>query len=177
MGKKIAPARRRLERIYGKVDMFVKAEVEKKLEELHIKGYAVFEQEKRLKGKPISQQLTFHHLKHRSEGGDRSEENGSLIGLTRHEYMHSLPRDEEEIANNIIREWKMNFVIMNGKGEVLGSGTLEPDFTDCITIPVYDNDEISNKKYREHKHPSRAKKKQELRRIIEEYEEEDDLEI
>ena len=175
MGKKNAPARRRLERIYGKVDMFVKAEVEKKLEQLHIKGYAVFEEEKRLKGKPISQQLTFHHLKHRSEGGDRSEENGSLIGLTRHEYMHSLPREEEEIANNIIREWKMNFVIMNGRGEIMGSGTFEPDFTDCIVIPAYDN-EIKDKKYKEYKHPSRAKKKQQMKKLIEEYEE-DELEI
>lgn len=176
MAKKGSAARRRLERIYGKVDMFVKAEVEQKLEELHIKGYAVFEEEKRLKGKPISQQLTFHHLKHRSEGGDWSEKNGALIGLTRHEYMHSLPREEEEIANDIIRKWKMNFVIMSGKGEILGSGTLEPDFTDCITIPVYDNT-VRDKKYREHKHPSRAKKRQELRRIIDEYEEEDELEI
>ena len=175
MGKKNAPARRRLERIYGKVDMFVKAEVEKKLEQLHIKGYAVFEEEKRLKGKPISQQLTFHHLKHRSEGGDRSEENGSLIGLTRHEYMHSLPREEEEIANNIIREWKMNFVIMNGRGEIMGSGTFEPDFTDCIVIPAYDN-EIKDKKYKEYKHPSRAKKKQQMKKLIEEYEE-DELEF
>ena len=175
MGRKNAPARRRLERIYGKVDMFVKAEVEKKLEQLHIKGYAVFEEEKRLKGKPISQQLTFHHLKHRSEGGDRSEENGSLIGLTRHEYMHSLPREEEEIANNIIREWKMNFVIMNGRGEIMGSGTFEPDFTDCIVIPAYDN-EIKDKKYKEYKHPSRAKKKQQMKKLIEEYEE-DELEF
>lgn len=175
MGKKNRPARRRLERIYGKVDMFVKAEVEKKLEELHIKGYAVFEAEKRLKGKPISQQLTFHHLKHRSEGGDQSEENGALVGLTRHEYMHSLPREEEEIANNIIRDWKMNFVIMNGRGEVMGSGTLEPDWSDCITIPVYDND-VKSKKYREYKNPTRAQKKQELKRLVEEYEEEDELE-
>lgn len=173
MARKNSAARRRLERVYGKVDMFVKAEVEKKLEELQIKGYKVFEEEQRLKGRPISQQLTFHHLKHRSEGGDQSPRNGALIGLTRHEYMHSLTREEEEIANNIIRDWKMNFVIMSGKGEILDSGTLEPDFTDCITIPVYDNT-IADKKYREHKHPSRAQKKQDLRRLIEEYEAEDD---
>ena len=176
MARKNDAARRRLERVYGKVDMFVKAEVEKKLEALNIKGYKTFEEELRLKGRPISQQLTFHHLRHRSEGGDQSPQNGALIGLSRHEYMHSLTREEEEIANNIIRDWKMNFLIMTGRGEVLDSGTFEPDWSDCITIPVYDNS-VKSKKYREYKNPTRAQNKQELRRIVEEYEEEDYLDF
>mgnify|MGYP003299618329 FL=1 len=169
MGKKNASARRRLERIYGKVDMFTKAEVEKELEKLNIKGYKTFEEEKRLKGQPISQQLTFHHLKHRSEGGDYSTANGALIGLTRHEYMHSLSREEEEIANDIIRNWKVNFLIMNGKGEVSNSGTIKSDFSDCITIPIHrKKKKILNEQYKKYIHPSRAKLKEELHNIIKE---------
>ena len=177
MAHKNSQAKKRLKRIFGKVDMFVEAEVEEKLEKLQIKGYKVYEEEQRFKGRILSQKLTFHHLRHRSEGGDQSVENGALIGLGRHEYMHTLPRDEEEIVNNIIRDWKMNFMIMTGNGEVLESGQIVPDFSDCITIPAYDT-RVKDRKYRQQKHPSRAQRKQELFDILDEIAAEDEeLEI
>lgn len=177
MAKKNSQAKKRLKRIFGNVDMFVEAGVEEKLEKLQIRGYKSYEEEQRFKGRILSQKITFHHLRHRSEGGDQSVENGALIGLGRHEYMHTLPRDEEEIANNIIRDWKMNFMIMTGNGQVLESGQIVPDFSDCITIPAYDT-RIKDRKYRQQKHPSRAKRKQELIDLIdEELADDEELEI
>jgi len=167
MSKGNKSAKHRLEQIYGKKDMFVAADVETKLEILKIRSYRKFEKEQRFKGIPISQQLTFHHLRHRSEGGDASVYNGALIGYSHHQYMHSLPREEEEIINNIIREWKFNFVIMQGDGQILESGSITPDFSDYYTIPAYDTKE---KKYMQHKHPSRAMKKRQARELIKESE-------
>ena len=46
----------------------------------------------------------------------------------------------------------------------------EPDFTDVITIPVYDNREKKNKRI---KNPTRAEKKRQTQKLIEEYEEEE----
>lgn len=177
MGRKNSQAKKRLKRIFGNVDMFVAAGVEEKLERLKIKGYTTYEAEQRLKGRILSQKITFHHLRHRSEGGDQSVENGALIGLGRHEYMHTLPRDEEEIANNIIRDWKLNFMIVTGRGEVQESGQIVPDFSDCITIPAYDT-RVKDRKYRQQKHPSRAQRKQELLDLLdEEFADDDELEI
>lgn len=174
MSKGNKQAKKRLIRIYGQTDMFVAANVEHALEAIGITGYKIFEEQKRYRGKPITQQLTFHHLRHRSEGGDHSIDNGALVGQTHHEYMHSLPRDQEEIVNSLIRQWKVNFLTMNGKGEVLDSGSFSPDFSDCITIPVYDTTPeqrkkaVQSKKYKEYKNPSRAQKKRELQRLIDE---------
>ena len=33
----------------------------------------------------------------------------------------------------------MDFLIMHGDGTVIDAGEYIPDFSDCITIPVYDN--------------------------------------
>lgn len=174
MGKGNKQAKKRLIRLYGRVDMFDTANVESVLEALGITGYKVFEERKRFTGKPIDQQLTFHHLRHRSEGGDHSVENGALIGKTHHEYMHSLPRDEEEIANNLIREWKINCIAISADGKITDSGTFSTDFSDCIEIPLYPTIEeqrkkvIHSKKYREFKAPSRAQTKREFQRLIDE---------
>lgn len=68
MSKGNKSAKHKLEQIYGKTDMFVASGVEAKLDVLQIRSYKKFEREQRFKGIPISQQLTFHHLRHRSEG-------------------------------------------------------------------------------------------------------------
>lgn len=171
MSKGNKKAKAQLERIFGKVDMFVAANCEQVLENLNIRGYKKFERELRFKGAPISQQLTFHHLRHRSEGGDASPRNGALIGQTRHQYLHSLSREEEEIANNLMREWKINAIAMTGKGEILDSISYTPDFSDFYTIPAYDNSK--SEKYRRLKHPDRAAKKRETAKMIKDYEDEE----
>lgn len=62
-------AKKELERIYGKGCFFHRAHVAERIEEIGgIKTFKVFVKEKRFKGKPISHQITYHHLKHKSEG-------------------------------------------------------------------------------------------------------------
>ena len=50
--------------------------------------------------------MTLHHLKHRSEGGATSERNGAVISTLAHQYLHSLPREQEEVINGMLREYK-----------------------------------------------------------------------
>lgn len=56
--------------------------------------------------KRLVKNLTVHHLKHRSEGGKATVENCSLVNELAHRYLHSLPREYEEIINDRIRKWK-----------------------------------------------------------------------
>ena len=164
-----------LARIYGKQCMFEQAHIAERIEAMGgIRTYKKFLTQMKFKGKKISKRLTYHHLRHRSEGGDVSVENGALIEETPHQYLHSLSRDEEEIINNMLREYKINFAIMQGNGEILDSGSLVPDFSDCITIPVYDNIPNQVQKRRRLKNPTRAMKKKELNDLIREYEEDED---
>ena len=103
-------ARNNLEKQYGKGCMFKKAKIEDKIEQKKtIKTYKQFKEEKRYTGKFIrlyESQMNYHHLVHKSEGGETSIENGAIVNSLAHIYMHSLPREEEEIINNELREYK-----------------------------------------------------------------------
>ena len=188
-------AKRELERIYGKGCFFNRAKVAEQIEAMGgIKTFKVFVQEKRFKGKPISHQITYHHLKHKSEGGKATVENGANVEEVAHQYLHSLPRNQEEIINNMLREFKLNCVMMTGDGQVQEAQSISFNFgEDVLVIPLYDNDERHNpevarqqaeerekakhtkeykkkKKYERLQNPTRAMKKRELQRIIEEEE-------
>lgn len=113
-----------------------------------------------------------------------------------HQYIHSLPREQEEIINNMLREFKLNCIMMTGDGQVQEAKSISFDFgEDVLVIPLVDNDEKHNpevarqqaaereekkrskeykkrKKYERLKNPTRAMKKKELQQIIEEEEEE-----
>ena len=131
MGKSNKNARDALESIYGKKDMFVAAKIEEQIDELNkirkkkIKTYKEFKKHCRYtnsKEKTLEKMLSYHHLRHRSDCGDSSIENGAVISALPHSYLHSLPRDEEEIINNMLREYKQNFnincatLVINQKG-------------------------------------------------------------
>ena len=187
-------AKKELERIYGKGCFFNRAKVAEQIEAMGgIKTFKVFVQEKRFKGKPISHQITYHHLKHKSEGGKATVENGANVEEVAHQYLHSLPRNQEEIINNMLREFKLNCVMMTGDGQVQEAQSISFNFgEDVLVIPLYDNDERYNpevarqaeerekakhtkeykkkKKYERLQNPTRAMKKRELQRIIEEEE-------
>lgn len=165
--------RRQLEQIYGKGCMFRKANIEDKIERLQtIKTYKVFLKETRYTGKKISQlerNMTYHHLRHRSEGGKTDIENGSVVNELAHRYLHSLPRQEEEIINNMLREYKLNVATMKvtEKGlEPRDAIQIEFDMSDCITIPVYDTTEKDMEKRRKF---NRAKAKREFQDEIDDY--------
>lgn len=110
MSKSNRNVRIALARIFGSGCMFRKSHAEEFIEKLGtIKTYKKFKQEKHYTSKQIKQleQLrTFHHLKHKSESGSTSIDNGAIINELAHRYMHSLPRNQEEIINDYIREWK-----------------------------------------------------------------------
>ena len=155
-----------LARIYGKKCMFEKAGIAKRIEEIGgIRTYKKFLTQQKFKGKKINHRLTFHHLRHRSEGGDNTPQNGALLSRTAHEYIHSLPREQEEIVNNMLREYKVNFLITNGK--IKQKGSINSNFNEFITIPLIPNTIEENKKRKY----NRLQKKKEQEQIIQEHDE------
>lgn len=103
--------------------------------------------------------MTLHHLQHRSESGSTSAENGAIINELAHRYMHSLPRNQEEIINNYIREWKKQHY---DKCQVQIDEFPEPDFEINISeIEIDDNIKI--------KPLTRAQIKVQTRKAYEEY--------
>lgn len=101
--------RKELEEEYGKGCMFKKAVSEKELKRRNIKTYRQFIEEKRYTLKFIEQYegiMTLHHLVHVEEGGLTTKENGAEVSALAQFYMHSLERDEEEVINNMLRDYK-----------------------------------------------------------------------
>ena len=178
MGKNTAGnkiIKEKLMKQYGKGCMFEKAKIAERIEAMGgIDTFKTFVSKKRYKGQKISKQLTLHHLKHRSEGGKTSVENGAVVSEIAHQYLHSLSRDEEEIANNMLREWKINIIAMNGNQQVIQSISFNPKETNII-IPAGDMTEEEYKKYQNLQkkrkriaNPNRAQLKKELTQLIEE---------
>lgn len=103
-------ARLALASIFGSGCMFKKSHAEEYVEKLGtIKTYKIYKTEKRYTPKQVKcleQRMTLHHLKHKSEGGRATIQNGAIINELAHRYLHSLPRSQEEIINDYIREWK-----------------------------------------------------------------------
>lgn len=159
MGKKNRGARKELERLYGKGCFFKRGNVAEKIEAMGgIKTFKIFVQEKKFKGKPISHQITYHHLKHKSEGGRATAENGANVEEIAHQYLHSLPRDQEEVVNNMLRQFKLNCVMMTGNGEIQEAKSISFNFDgDVLVIPLYDNTPECN--------PEIARQQAEERRI------------
>lgn len=170
-------ARQMLERQYGKGCMFQKAEIAKQIEEMKtIKTYKRFLQETRYTGKKIRQlerNMTYHHLRHRADGGKTDIKNGAIVSEMAHRYMHSLPREQEEIVNNMLRNFK--FKIDGGFITATDTGLemhdpfgieLEMDLSsddEFIVIPVYDNTKEDEKKRQKY---NRAKTKQAFQKRV-----------
>lgn len=92
-----------------------------------------------------------HHLKHRSENGATTVENGTNVAEVAHQYIHSLPREQEEIINNMLREWKRDFKI--GAVEITTQGIQQAEIIEfqapeeVIVIPAYD---FTEEEYQKH---------------------------
>jgi copper chaperone CopZ len=188
MSKDNSKVHRKLRYIYGEQCMFEAAHVAKKIEAIGgIKTFKVFVEEKRYTGKKISYQLTVHHLQHRSNGGKTTVENCSLVAEVAHQYIHSLPFEHEDIINDMIREYKLNFAIMGGDGKIQEAQSLDICIDDmgddCLVIPLENNTPEQNEwfikqreekkkreQYQKIKNPSRAAKKRELQELIKEEE-------
>lgn len=155
--------RERLEKIYGKGCMFQKAYIAERIEKMGgIKTYREYQREHKYtlkKIKKLEETMTLHHLKHRSEGGATSERNGAVVNSLAHGYLHSLPRHEEEIVNNMLREYKECGVVFE---EDLDTG-LEIDLLEMSFEPDL---KVKKRKF------SRAETKRETMEKIREWEEE-----
>lgn len=175
-----------LQFLYGKGCMFRKAQIAERIEQMGgIKTYKKFVQEthyKRRKIHTLESRLTLHHLQHQSEGGPTTVNNGAVINELAHRYLHSLPRDEEEIINEMLRHYKYKIkcgilVPTDLDIQLQQPDSIDLDFNlndeDVIVIPVYDTEkEDYDKKF------NRAKYKRETQKIIdEELYDEDEFEL
>ena len=157
MSSKNSKARKKLEKIYGKGCFMERAGIRK------ITGF-----------KKDAYTMTYHHMRHVSEGGKATVENGANLALENHEFLHSLPREEEEKINNEIRRWKANFILMNN-GKVENRASLEfPDLTNeenCIIIKLEETtkaqyEELQRQKQQRKQQFNRSKIKRETQQMI-----------
>lgn len=166
--------REELERIYGAGSMFQKARTEEYIETLpRIKGIKQYITEKHYSGKVLKQlrkQMQYHHMQHKSEGGKTTLENGAVVDAVEHPYLHSLPREYEEIINNHIRKWKID-VLTFTTDRVVDTAEISADFTrddtEFIEIPVQELRKFSKKQLRRMR---RRQEKRELRGKLKEVE-------
>lgn len=166
--KKNKKIRMRLEKMYGKGCFFARARLAERLEQIDKDlSFKRFVQKKIYSGKKISHQISLHHLKHQSEGASTTVENGANVEEIAHQFLHSLPRDKEEIANNMLRQWKLNYIPMSGDEgtcvsyDIENAGTIDLELgDDFIEIPLLP--QTKKQKY------NRAKAKREYQKIIDE---------
>lgn len=72
MGKSNKWAKEQLKKLYGRGCFFNRGHIAERIEEIGgIKSFRKFKEEKRYKGKPISHQITYHHLVHKSERAEK----------------------------------------------------------------------------------------------------------
>lgn len=103
-------------------------------------------------------------------GGKTDVNNGAILSELVHRYIHSLPREDEELINNIIRQYKIDGGLLIPTQE--GLQIQEPfqidldydfDKEDCITIPVHTN---TKEDYEKRQKFNRAKEKRKTERFI-----------
>lgn len=161
-------AKSELARIYGKQCMFHRARIAERIEQMGgIRTYKSFLKETKFKRKKISHEITFHHLKHRSEGGSTSPDNGANIEEITHQYIHSLPREHEEVINNMLREWKINYLIADGQmnPEEYGIFELSEPQIEFETIQLQNFEELPPHIQSEIKYKKKLNKKQKIERL------------
>lgn len=164
--------RERLERIYGKGCMFQKALIAERIEAMGgIKTYREYIQEHKYtfkKVKKLESTMTLHHLKHRAEGGATSERNGAVVSALGQGYLHSLPKEHEEIVNGMLRDYKAG--IDAGRYERVDV-EISDDFNSGIEINMAelsaDDEKIVIERPKKY---NRAAMKREMRAIIEDEE-------
>lgn len=169
MSKGNKRAKNKLIQKYGQICM---------IEEAGIRKIPISER-KKIKGyKKSDDQITFHHLIPRRKGGQATPENGALVKDYNHRWLEHLPSKEREQVNNKLREFKLNFsgISISQKGlEMQDNGSVTLDFDsileggkdDVIEIPVFQNTPEDMKKRSLHK--TRAQRKIELQKEIDEY--------
>lgn len=163
--------REELEAIYGKGCMFEKSKAEEYVSSLpRIKGFKMFIKERHFTSKEIAilkKRMNYHHLEHRADGGQTTLENGAVISELAHRYIHSLPRNQEEIINDHIRKWKLDVISLTTEA-VIESQEIDIDLSkDYIELPAVTYRKKNKKQLEEEE---RRKEKRELQKLKKEYE-------
>ena len=170
--KKNRHARMEIERRYGKGCML--EQIQDKIERTGIKTYRQYISEIRFSGPKVEQLrklMTYHHLKHKSDGGPATVENGAEVSALGQMYIHSLPRHQEEIVNNMLRDYK--YQIDSGKYEKIGIEFVDTECTkymEELGYVVNAAEIIPERDLKRKQKFSRSKVKEETRRLVEEEE-------
>jgi len=144
-------AREELERRYGK-ECFIEKLGLRKFDKP--RRYTSKGQKKKMK------QLTYHHIREKSKGGDATVENGALLSNENHTWFHKQSLEKQEKMNNIFQDYKQ----LVDECKVVLVDDLEVPFK--IKPMEFSIEDREKEKY------NRAKKKQEDKEIIKEWEEE-----
>lgn len=140
--------RKQLEQKYGKECFIEKLHLRK--ENKPVK-YTSKGQKKKM------QQLTYHHILERSKGGKASIENGALLSSDNHTWFHQQSKERQDKMNQIFQDYKH----LVDECKVVLVDDLDVPFKIIPTDFV-----IEDKKQKKY---NRAKKKQEDRRMSEDY--------
>lgn len=110
-------------------------------------------------------------------GGSTTIYNGANVSTIAHQYLHSLPRDQEEIINNELRRFKYNIDMARmsiGDQQLSFDKINLPDnafnMEDTLTIALEDDLEIEDEVLKKKPKFNRAKTKRQFQRMIEESE-------
>lgn len=141
---------------YGKIDFLDALKI--KIPEC--KKYKSKNQLKRMK------EITYHHIKEKSKGGEATVENGALLTVEHHVWFHQQSPETQKILNDAFQEYKRQRD-NSKKVPIVLVDEDELDFPFELNIM-----EISIDKEDRIKAYNRSKKKRNDRREIEEYEEE-----
>lgn len=156
-------AREALEAIYGRGCMFKRAKIAERIEAMGgIKTYKKFLEEKRYKPKDIKKLesiLTYHHLTHKFHGGKATVKNGAEVNALAHTYMHSLPEEQEEVINDMLRDFKNSI-------ECSVEFTDDLEFPYTVATTVFIPNELDKKKEKYNRAKEKRKWQEEIDRDL-----------
>ena len=109
-------------------------------------------------------QLSYHHILERSKGGKSTVENGAILSNENHIWFHKQSESKQGYLNAIFQEYKRQ----SDACKVVFVETLETDYEIRVADIALDEKGrlLSEEKKQEY---NRAKEKQELRKMSEEY--------
>ena len=109
-----------------------------------------------------AKQLTFHHIRPRSKGGQSTVENGALLSAENHAWFHKQPPEIQAALNNIFQTFKQGYT-----PDPTANTIKVPRLTDSTPTEFNYDAFITRAK----EHYNRAKAKREAQKLIEEEEE------
>lgn len=146
--------REELEKLYGKECFIEKLHLRKDKQKYTGKG-----QMNKMK------QLSYHHILPKSQGGKATVENGALLSLSNHNWFHRQSEIKQGYMNAIFQEYKRQ--VDECKKEL--QEECEVFFVDDLEVPYTVNATEFSIDEKEKGEYNRAREKQELRKMSEEY--------